>query len=240
MARPEPAALLSLSILEALAPQDLPDIALAGAEVHEMQTQDADFSGVEHSLLDICSYLPLKWALQALMTCRSWSSILHSHLPLVLPPPQGDALLQLCLMEVLLHFDEDRLPLPLSALYSEMIVAGRRLAASPRGCQRLESLICRSLGPACKAQQQRFLQDILPHHVAWSPDVKTSGFKSLERMGKHFHDEKFIGIFVHTFHKRLHHSPNTRTCREQLLKSVNRQHKLYIEHEAWSNEVPEE
>merc|ERR1712100_712978 len=37
-------------------------------------------------------------------------------------------------------------------------------------------------------------------------------------------------------HKRIHHSPNTRTCKELLLTRVNRQHKLYLEHERWTKE----
>jgi len=199
----------------------------------EAAADDSEAVLAEPFLVHICSWLVLKWAQRALITCRGWKGVLQSRVPLTLPPPQSDALLEFCLLEVLVRFDDARLPLPLSAIYNEMLVAGRRIANDPRSRQHLEASICQFLGPSCKAQQQQFLKDIVPHHIAWSPDVKTAGFRSLERLGKHFHNERLIETYHQTWHKRIHHSPNTRTCQEWLLTLVNRSHKLYTDHLEW-------
>eukprot|EP00435_Cladocopium_sp_Y103_P049835 s1553_g15.t1 len=66
------------------------------------------------------------------------------------------------------------------------------------------------------------------------PDVKTSGHRTLERMARNFHSMDLIEVTKQRWHKRIHHSPNTRTCIELLLTGVNRSHPLFLEHEAWA------
>jgi len=190
-------------------------------------------------VLGTCDWLPLESALCAMRTCKDWAAALTDHVPLTLPPPQADALLQFCLLEVLVRFDDDRLPLPISALYSEMRLAERRVATSSVTRRRVEESIFRTLGPAFKSQQEQFLRRRRPHHVAWSAELKNSGFRTLERLAKHFGvgQDRLIEIFHQRWQKQIHHTPNTRTCWEWVLTKVNRQHPLWVEHATWRLEV---
>jgi len=193
----------------------------------------------ECTVLGACDRLPLRAVLRALPVCRDWAAALVGYAPLALPPPQADALLQFCLLEVLIAFDDARLPLPMSAVYSEMRAAARRACASPAVRAHLEDSIFRRLGAACKSQQEQFLREGRPHHVAWSADFKGSGFRTLERLAKHFDSERLIEVFHQRWHKRIHHSFNTRTCMEWLLTKVNRRHPLFVQHELWSRGLRE-
>ncbi|CAK9004434.1 Uncharacterized protein SCF082_LOCUS8179 [Durusdinium trenchii] len=141
-------------------------------------------------LLHIFQWLSLRSALRASAGTRRWAAGAKAALPVELPPPQVDALLEFCLLQVLQAFDETRLPLPMTAVYAEMRAAGRKAL-----------------------------------------DVKTSGHRSLERMARHFHNLTLVEVTKQRWHKRIHHSPNTRTCVELLLTGVNRSHPLFLEHE---------
>mmetsp|Transcript_37179 Transcript_37179/g.105757 ORF Transcript_37179/g.105757 Transcript_37179/m.105757 type:complete len:523 (-) Transcript_37179:52-1620(-) len=188
----------------------------------------------EAFLTGVCDFLPLDAALRLTMTCRTWGVALVGHVPLMLPPPQVDALLRFCLLEVLVCFDEGRLPLPISALYSEMRAVGRRAVADPKTRVHLEDSILREQGPACKTQQAELLRKGRPHHVHWQVEIKSSGFKSLERLARHFSGSQLIQAYQQRWHKRIHHSPNTRTCMEWLLTRINRSHPCFQEHERWA------
>lgn len=205
-----------------------------------LQPEDdyADYGLPEHELLLVCDWLPLRDALRLASTCRSWTGSLTGHIPLMLPPPQVDALLQFCLLEVLAVFDDDRLPLPISAVYSEMRAVARRVASDPRALAHLEASVCRDLGPASKAQQRCFLREGLgrPHHVRWQAEIKISGFRTLERFAKHFSNERLIKTVLEHWHKRIHHSPNVRKCNEWILAFVHRGHPLFLEHARWRSE----
>jgi len=187
----------------------------------------------ENVITAVCDWLPLPAALCTKGTAKDWATALTGHLPLVLPPPQTDAFLCFCLLEVLVNFDEDRLPLPVSAVYSEMRSAARRAITNEAYRARLEELILRKLGPACKSQQEKFLQQRRPHHICWDAQLKNSGFKSLQGFARHFASRRLIGIINQRWQKRIHHSPNLMTCQEWLLTKVNRQHPLFVDHEAW-------
>lgn len=187
----------------------------------------------ENVITSVCDWLPLQAALCIKATAKDWATVLTGHIPLVLPPPQTDALLCFCLLEVLVNFDEDRLPLPVSAVYSEMRSAARRAIANEVSRARLEELILRKLGPACKSQQEKFLQQRRPHHICWDAQLRNSGFKSLQGFARHFASQRLIGILNQRWQKRIHHSPNLMTCQEWLLTKVNRQHPLFVDHEAW-------
>merc|ERR1711974_471450 len=109
------------------------------------------------------------------------------------------------------------------------------MGLDPRARAYLEASIVRDQGPACKAQQQHLLKQGRPHHVCWQAEIKSSGFRSLERLAKHFDGERLIEAFHQRWHKRIHHSPNTRTCMEWLLTKVNRNHPWFVEHERWAS-----
>lgn len=185
----------------------------------------------EMVIVQACDWLSLVPALRAMQSCRDWAAALGSRVPLVLPPPQADALLQFCLLEVLAAFDDDRLPLPLSAVYSEMRAAARRCAASAAGRTRLEAAVFRMLGEGSRAQQEQLLKECRPQHISWGCDLRSSGFRTLERLAKHFGAEKLIDILHQCWRQRIHHSLNTRTCKEWVLRKVNRAHPLFVEHE---------
>lgn len=191
----------------------------------------------EPTVHGLCEWLPLSAATRALAACRQLAAALMPRVPLALPPPQADAFLEFCLLEVLVAFDDDRLPLPISAVWGEMRAAARRAASSPAARGHLEALVFRALGPACRAQQERFLNERCPHHIAWSPDVGSSGFRTVERMFKHFAEARLIEVFHQRWHKRIHHSPNTRTCTEWLMTRVNRNHSAFVEHEQWARKA---
>ncbi|CAE7864303.1 unnamed protein product, partial [Symbiodinium microadriaticum] len=148
-------------------------------------------------LINSCSFLSLKSATASLSACKRWAQALRGRFPVELPPPQVDKLLQFCLLQVLLVFDETRLPLPITAVYSEMRSAGRRATAEPAARSRLESMVLQPAGPSYRAQQSDFLGSFSDgrrqrHHVCWLPDVKSSGFKSLDKMARHFHATDLI------------------------------------------------
>ncbi|CAJ1345807.1 unnamed protein product [Effrenium voratum] len=190
-------------------------------------------------LLHCCGYLSLRSALPVAATCRRYTEHLAKAVPVELPPPQVDALLEFCLLQVLLGFDEERLPLPVTAIYAEMRGAAKRAVVNAEARLRLESTVLQAVGRSCKAQQKDLLDGFAdgrshPHHVSWMPDVKSSCHRSLERMAKHFHSTNLIEVTKQRWHKRIHHSPNTRTCTELLLIGVNRTHPLFQEHEAWA------
>lgn len=189
------------------------------------------------AILGTCDWLPLQAALCAKASCRDWARALQGRLPLALPPPQADALLRFCLLEVLVCFDDDRLPLPMSAVYSEMRTAARRAVADRAVRAHLEESVLRPLGTACKAQQEEFLRQRRPHHTAWSAELKGSGFKTLKRLGEHFAGERLVEVFRQRWRKRIHHSPNIRTCQEWLLTKVNRQHPSFVEHALWRHHL---
>merc|ERR1740121_1575230 len=78
-----------------------------------------------------------------------------------------------------------------------------------------------------------------------NPELPTSGLhatwwgqRSLRnRMFKHFAEARLIEVFHQRWHKRIHHSPNTRTCTEWLMTRVNRHHSVFLEHEQWARKV---
>lgn len=204
---------------------------------HRSLEHTADNVNEEHLpelvIISICNWLPLHDVLRSVATCKAWSACLSGHVPLTLPPPQVDALLQFCLLEVLVCFDDGRLPLPMSAIWDDMRKAGRRAIASPSVRIQLENLVFRNLGPANRSQQEEFLREQRPHHVAFSIELKGSGFRTLERLGKHYDSENIIEVLHQRWHKQIHNSPNTRTCTEWLLTKVNRAHPLFLEHQVW-------
>lgn len=193
----------------------------------------------ELALRAVCDWLVLGDALPLLAVCREWASLLVGRLPLLLPPPQLDAFLQFCLLEVLMDFDDDRLPLPMSAVYGEMRTVARRAIANPVARGHLEISILRPLGQKCSSQQRELLMEGRPQHVHWEAELKNSGFKTLERLSKHFHAARLIETFHQRWRKRVHHSHNSRSCAEWLLTKVNRGHPLFVEHARWQQELAE-
>lgn len=192
-------------------------------------------------LLHIFQWLLLRSALRASASGKRWAHSSASVLPVELPPPQVDALLQFCLLEVLQAFDESRLPLPMTAVYAEMRAAGRKALMGTEKRQRMESMVLQSVGRSCRSAQEELFAGLAGgrchrHHISWMPDVKNSGYRALERMARHFHSINLIEVTKQRWHKRIHHSPNTRTCIELLLTGVNRSHPLFLEHEAWTLE----
>jgi len=163
----------------------------------------------------VSNYLPLRYALRLTMSCQTWSSMLQGHIPLALPPSQTDALLVWSLLQVLVCFDDVRLPLPMSAVFGEMRMAARRASLDVATCKHLEGLF----------------QTDRPHHVCWEADIKQSGYKTLDRFAKHFDSKKLIETLRQRWSKKIHHSPNIRTCVELMLTKVNRNHPLFLEHE---------
>ncbi|CAK9095084.1 unnamed protein product [Durusdinium trenchii] len=190
-------------------------------------------------LLHIFQWLSLRSALRASAGTRRWAAGAKAALPVELPPPQVDALLEFCLLQVLQAFDETRLPLPMTAVYAEMRAAGRKALSSAWATARMESTVLQAVGRSSWSAQQELLAGLAEgrnhrHHISWMPDVKTSGHRSLERMARHFHNLTLVEVTKQRWHKRIHHSPNTRTCVELLLTGVNRSHPLFLEHEAWA------
>eukprot|EP00928_Gymnodinium_smaydae_P084179 TRINITY_DN6742_c1_g1_i1.p1 TRINITY_DN6742_c1_g1~~TRINITY_DN6742_c1_g1_i1.p1 ORF type:complete len:615 (-),score=98.69 TRINITY_DN6742_c1_g1_i1:3-1847(-) len=188
---------------------------------------------VEFVIQSICCWLPLSDVVRSAAACKSWSSQLTGYAPLLLPPPQVDAALQFCLLEVLMNFDDARLPLPMSAIWDEMRKAGRRALANAAIRTRMEQVVSQSFGRSYRLQQDQFLREQRPHHAGWTFDMKKSGFRTLERFGKHFDGQGLVEVFNQRWHKHIHHSPNTRTCTEWLLTRVNRAHRMFIEHQRW-------
>jgi hypothetical protein len=170
------------------------------------------------------NFLHLPSVLQAAQTCSCWKA--HAAMSrIALPPSQIDAVLQFCLLEVLWDFDEKRLPFPLSAIYSGMCTAARRVANSTEHCARLESSILDEGGSAANRNS---------YHVPWfhaCADLRRSSFKTLDRLGKYFRGQRLIDTYNERFKKQVHH--NFRTCQEVLLIRINRQHPLMAQHNAW-------
>lgn len=191
------------------------------------------------AIVAVSNWLQLAPALRLTMACRTWAGLLEGHVPLPLPAPQMDELLMFCLLEVLVRFDDERLPLPMSAVYGEMRMAARRATLSSHVRERLESMLA----------SER------PHHNCWEADLKQSTFKTLDRFAKKFdgyrsdarHTEdpveqmrqgkRLVETVRQRWRKQIHHTPNTRTCIELMLTRVNRSHPLFIEHEQWAAEV---
>lgn len=197
-------------------------------------TSDADHGSLPDTLLLCVSHwLPLVAVLRLTMTCSRWKALLAGYAPLILPPPQADKLLQFCLLEILVCFDEKRLPLPITALYGEMRGAARRAATDPHTRKHLEASIVKRFGTTCSAQQDELLREGRPHHVWWEAEIKNSGFRNLERFAKHFSEEKLISSFRQRWFKRVHNSVNVRQCHEWVLTRVYRSHPLFLEHERW-------
>lgn len=197
--------------------------------------QDSRAPAVEIAVGGAFAGLALPTVVLAARACRCWRG-LAGRAQIELPPPQVDAALQFCLLEVLCSFDDSRLPLPLSAVYSDMCLVARKASSCAASCARLESSALRLLGPKWRREQLQLLQDCRPHHVAWwraCSDLRRSGFKTLEKMGRHFDAEQLIEVSVQRWQKRIHHSFNTRSCREWALTMVHRQHPLFLEHSAW-------
>lgn len=184
---------------------------VAELEVHECILPD-------WAIVSVTKWLPLGPAMRLQMACRTWAALLNGHIPILLLPPQTDALLAFCLLEVLLCFDDQRLPLPMSAVYGEMRVAARRSSMEPRARKYLEP----------------FLGSERPHHICWEVDIKQSHFKTLDRLAKHFDGKRLIETCRKRWRQQIHHSPNYRTCTELLLTRVNRSHPLFLEHEQWT------
>lgn len=184
-------------------------------------------------------WLPLKPAIACLAVSRHWNAALLGRLPLVLPEPQVDALLQFCLLQVLVDFDDNRLPLPISAVYGEMRMAARALMSNVEARKRCEATVLQPLGRSCRTQQDRLLQMLRlggnrPYHIAWTADVRRSSFDSLQKLAKHFHKTGLIEVVQQRWRKDGHTNPNTRTCQELMLTSVSRSHNLFREHASWA------
>lgn len=197
----------------------------------------ADLVALDLWLVPAVDWLHLHGVRTAAAACREWAEALSVRPSLVLPPPQLDELLRFCLLEVLVSLDEARLPLPMTAIYGEMRSAARRAAANPRSRARLEELaLARApLGPSYRSQQKRLIAEGRPHHISWDAEIRSSSFRTVDKFAKHFHGERLIEVFHHRWGKRIHHSPNTRTCKEWLLTRVNHQHPLYSAHRSWSD-----
>merc|ERR1719296_11729 len=88
----------------------------------------------------------------------------------------------------------------------------------------------------CKHLEGLFMAE-RPHHVCWEADIKQSSFKTLDRFAKHFDSKKLIETFRHRWRKKIHHSPNSRTCIELMFTRVNRNHPLFVEHERLVTEM---
>lgn len=193
-------------------------------------------------IVGILDWLPFKPAIACLAACRHWNAALSGRLPLILPKPQVDALLLFCLLQTLVEFDENRLPLPISAIYGEMRMAARSLMSNVKARKRCEETVLQPFGRSCRTQQERLLNMLClggrPYHVAWRADVRRSSFDSLRKLPKHFHESGLIEVVQHRWRKQekdgSHHSPNTRTHQELMLTSVNRNHNLFREHCAWA------
>jgi len=197
--------------------------------------QDDAAPTTELAITGAFQWLSLQTITCAARVCQCWASF-ATHVPVQLPPPQVDLVLQFCLLEVLADFDDDRLPLPMSAVFGEMCVAARKATACQQRRLQLERQVLRVAGPAYKTQQLEFFKNLRVHHVPWQKacaDLRRSGFKTLEKLGKYFHSEKLIDVFHQRWRKQIHHSPNTRTCKEWLLTRVNREHPLFVEHMLW-------
>lgn len=181
-------------------------------------------------LSGICDALSLPEGLALLCACKATCQALSRHLPIEPPPPQLDWFLQYCLLEVLLRFDDSRLPLPMSALYSDMRHAAKRVLACSTCLSRIYQGTMRVVSPACKSKQEHFLRQNRPHHVQWAPNMKSSGFRTLERFSRHFCGERLIETHNKKWRKTIHHSPNVRTCEELLLTRINKEHPLFLSH----------
>jgi len=204
--------------------------------LESLSWQDSDGQSFHIALGGAFMWLDALGLIRATKACKSWASLAESQLIGDLPAPQLDAVLQFCLLEVLYDFDDARLPLPMSAIYGEMCHAGRRAFVCHERRTRLEASVFQMLGPANRIQQATFLRDCCPHHVYWAlacREIGKSGYKSLEKFGKHFHTQRLIEHILQRWQKRIHHSRNTRSCMEWLLTKVNREHALYLDHQAW-------
>ncbi|CAE8737418.1 unnamed protein product [Polarella glacialis] len=185
-----------------------------------------------------CDWLPLQSAIASMACCRQWAAALRGRIPLSLPPPQVDLLMQFLLLHVLSTFNTERLPFPMSAIYSQMRVAARQASASIEVRTRLEAMVLKRLGPSCRSQQDKLLDLIRegknkPHHVAMVANVKKSSHQTLERFARHFETLRVIQVNYQRPPTSIPPSPNLRTCRELLLTKVNRSHALFLDHKLW-------
>lgn len=212
-------------------------------DVNNCQSQNASLSqwqenglpATEIAVSRAFDFLNLPSVLQSARICKTWQTFAEKT-QVQLPPPQVDSALQFWLLEVLCDFDDNRLPLPMSAIYGEMCAGARRTWSCDDRLAKVEAQVIQMQGPANKTAQVAFLEGCRPHHIAWPQvvaDLRRSGFKSLEKMGNHYHKTRLIDVFNQRWRKRIHHSPNIRVCTEWLLTKVNREHPMYVEHSAW-------
>lgn len=202
-----------------------------GAAAHGTSPwQDYGVEPLDVALTSVFNWLPIAKVLSAGSSCKCWRA-LAARLPLVLPPARADALLTFCLLEVLHHIDVSKLPRPLTAIYGEMTSCARR------------ALVCTELRTHLEASTvQKFADASLqhhasrPHHILWSLDVKRSSWKNLPKLWKHFRSIGLIETCQQRWFKQIHHSGNTRTCSESLLKHVNKSHPLLRDHASWQED----
>lgn len=188
---------------------------------------------VEVTLPDAFGFLELPVLLRSSRTCRCWATAASS-LQVELRQPQAIRVLRFCLVEVLYDFDDDRFPLPLSAIYGDMCKVARRAYAADGHAPRLASFCFGTL-----PHEQAPSRGGAPHHVSWHRacgDLRQSGLKTLEKMGRFFQAERLIDVSLQRWRKRIH-KKNLLSCKEWLVTRANRQHPAFNEHAAWRHSL---
>merc|ERR1739848_668443 len=101
----------------------------------------------------------------------------------------------------LFNFSESRLPFPLTAVYGEMCAVARRATGVCELSTRMASFVIGAIGTP--GSTSLALEAVLrrPQHVLWHLDVRQSGFKSLEKMWRHFHSKRLLEAHQQRWYK---------------------------------------
>lgn len=213
--------------------------ALFRSEPQASVWQDCSAASLDIVLHGAFRFLVLPEILHAGRICRCWRA-LTMHVPIEVKPCQAVAVLQFCLLEVLCDYSDSRLPLPWTAVFGDMRRLVRRLYRKPSHCSRLADAASSQLGCTDRIERLRVLQVSFPHHVAWPracSDLRHTGFKTLEKMGRHFQAEQLVEVSMQRWRARVHHTPNMRSCKELMLTHIGWQHPLLMAHIAWRESV---
>ena len=131
-----------------------------------------------------CGWTELRPALRMAVTCRKCASALAGVVPAHLPPTLARLFLEHCLPRALEAVTADRLPLPLSAFWSDLRDSASRAAAHSAGRAALATAIAARATTRSLSRPRPLQLWAVAHHVAWVLDLRRLRFRNLKSLGR--------------------------------------------------------